>query len=167
MAHTLRPIPAKMLAVLKYDPASGAIIRIAGPRNAKLGCRMDAIGSHGYRRVRIWGYPYAAHRVAWFLHFKEQPPSLIDHINGDKSDNRITNLRSANYAQNKANSGLQRNNTSGFKGVTWNKASEGWQAQFKTNKKCHYLGIFDTPEEANAAYETALKHHLGTFERVF
>lgn len=86
-----------------------------------------------------------------------------DHINGDKLDNRRENLRIATDVQNKYNRGMQRNNKSGFKGVTWHLARKRWRATIGVNGKPIHLGVFNTAEEAYQAYCKAAKELHGEF----
>lgn len=87
------------------------------------------------------------HRVIWALHHNEWP-ELLDHIDRDPTNNRIGNLRVANKKINSINSGLFSNNTSGIKGVSWNKNSQKWTAQIKDNQKKIHLGSFSSFDEA-------------------
>jgi len=102
--------------------------------------------------------------VAWLIHFGQWPERQVDHINGDHADNRISNLRLATGTQNQANKGLQRNNTTGFKGVGY-RPDRGFFAIIKKDRKSHYLGQFNTAEEAHAAYCAAAKRLFGEFAR--
>ena len=81
----------------------------------------------------------------------------VDHVDGDGLNNRRANIRIATRSQNMHNKKMQRNNTSGFKGVHWDKNKKKWQANIKLHYKRHYLGLFDTAEEAALAYEAAAK----------
>jgi protein involved in sex pheromone biosynthesis len=97
---------------------------------------------------------------------KEWPKEEIDHINMAKDDNRIANLREANRSQNMSNIAKPIHNTVGLKGVTRHKAYPGkFMAQIVVNKKNKYLGIFDTVEEAHAAYAAASQQLHGEFGR--
>lgn len=91
----------------------------------------------------------------------------VDHINGNKLDNRKENLRIANASTNKANCGLRSSNTSGYKGVVFAKARKHlptpWAAQIKVNYKTIGLGYFSTKEEAALAYNEASLNHFGEF----
>jgi HNH endonuclease/AP2 domain len=84
----------------------------------------------------------------------------VDHINGNKLDNRKENLRIATRSQNNYNKGLQSNSTSGFKGVSWSKQKNKWLARIRVDKKEMYLGSFDYKVDAALAYnEAAFKYH--------
>jgi hypothetical protein len=87
----------------------------------------------------------------------------VDHINGNKLDNRKCNLRICTRAENNRNRGLNRNNTSGFRGVIWLKTDKRWEARIKSNGKTLYLGRFDTAEFAAEAYKIAAKELYGEF----
>lgn len=89
----------------------------------------------------------------------------VDHINGNGLDNRRSNLRLATSSQNKHNTGPRKNSTSGFKGVTWDKANSKWQAQITLHGKVKKLGRFPTPEEAYEAYCKASGELHGEFGR--
>ena len=89
----------------------------------------------------------------------------VDHINGDGLNNRRNNMRLATHAENKRNTSRQTNNSSGFKGVTWNKWRGKWQSQIKAGGEYTYLGYFDCPKEAHAAYCAASEKYHGDFGR--
>lgn len=85
---------------------------------------------------------------------------IVDHINGNKLDNRKSNLRLCTDSQNLKNQGKRKANTSGYKGVFWHIRQNRWIAKLYSNKKCIYLGMYDCPIEAAKAYNAgALKHH--------
>ena len=91
------------------------------------------------------------------------PTRKVDHKNRDSLDNRKKNLRIATNSQNGANASKSKNNTSGFKGVTWCKASKKWQAQIMVNRKHIYLGLFEDKREAAAEYDRKAKELFGEF----
>lgn len=110
---------------------------------------------HGHREVRILGVSYRAHRLAWAYMTGRWPDGQIDHINGDRADNRFQNLRVVDNRQNGMNCGMNRLNTSGFKGVTWNKSRRKWQAGVTIYGQYKYIGLFECPKEAHDAYAVA------------
>lgn len=87
----------------------------------------------------------------------------VDHISGDKLDNRRNNLRIATRSQNLSNRGRPSNNTSGLKGAFWHKHNKKWMSSIGVNGRRKYLGYFDTPEEAHEAYCTAAQELHGAF----
>lgn len=87
----------------------------------------------------------------------------VDHINGDRLDNRLTNLRPATWSQNSINAQKHRDNTSGYKGVCWAATKNKWKAVININKKRTFLGYFLTREEAAIAYNKAAHEHYGEY----
>jgi hypothetical protein len=152
--------------LLSYSPETGILTwKIARSGVAKLGQRAGSAAHwNGYRVLRIGGHQYQEHAVAWLIFFGEWPASFLDHINGNRSDNRICNLRECSAAENAQNRGPDRDNKSGYLGV--HKAPSGkWRAQIKKDGYRHYLGQFDTPELASAAYQKA-KRQLHQFNPI-
>ncbi len=121
--------------------------------------------SHGYRRIHIDKKYYYAHRIAWFYIHGEWPKEQIDHIDGDRCNNRIVNLRAATNSENAYNKKMTRRNTSGHKGVYFHKAAKKWTAMIRSKSGHIYLGLYKTKELAHAAYaDAAMKYH-GEFAR--
>jgi hypothetical protein len=116
----------------------------------------------GYRRVKIDGKPHGVHRVIFFMCTGLQP-SVVDHINGNLLDNRIENLRVADCSQNMHNRSMNKNNTSGVKGVSWISSKNGWVAQIGLNGKCKTLGCFNTKELAAEFLELAREMLHGNY----
>lgn len=142
--------------LLDYDPNTGIFTwRIKRSGTALAGSVAGWMRPDGYLVISIDDKPYKAHRLAWLLATGKWPTRAIDHINQIKGDNRICNLREVNASESCQNRPLFRNNTSGFRGVSWHKKVGRWFAYIKHLGKRHFLGYFDTPEEASAAYKEA------------
>lgn len=142
-------------ALFDYDEETGAL---TFKNTGKEAGRLDR---YGYRIVTI-RVTFCEHRLAWLLANGEWPKGQIDHINRDKADNRIENLRECTNAENHQNLPMLSTNSSGFVGVTWNKSCSKWQAQIRAKGKSKYLGVFSSAEEAAEAYAAA-KRQLHTF----
>ena len=111
--------------------------------------------SNGYYSIGINGYKYKAHRLAWLYFYGDCQMLQIDHINGNRADNRIKNLRLATNSENQQNRKISKNNTTGFIGVTKLKITNKYIAKIRVNKKQIHIGTFDTAESAFEAY---IKH---------
>ena len=144
---------------LVYNKDTGIFSWKGNPSNRIAG----ACGGNGYRNILINGKSHKAHRLAWLYVTGCFPARLIDHINGVKDDNRWVNLREATAIQNQQNRGRQANNTSGFKGVTWNKMHKKWRSQIGVNGGKKYIGSYETPELAYEAYCQVAKELHGDF----
>jgi hypothetical protein len=106
---------------------------------------------------------HLVHRLVMMAFLGLQPDELVDHINGDSLDNRLSNLRKCTLAQNGYNSKKPKNNKSGYKGVCFQQNK--WRASIHVNGKQKFLGYYDTPEEAHAAYCAAAREYYGEFAR--
>lgn len=124
---------------------------------------------HGYatrsKRINLKTLSIKMHRIILgrILDRELQSKEKTDHINGDRLDNRRCNLRLATHAENMQNCRLRNDNTSGYKGVSWDTSKNKWIAQIMVNKKNKYLGRFDTPEEGHEAYKKAALLYYGEF----
>lgn len=159
----MKRAPENIREAFEYDPKSGALTRLfKGGTRRTVGSGKTAVD---YIKVGFNGSEYPAHRLIWWLVYGELPSRFVDHINGDKSDNRLSNLRLASDAENKRNVGKRRHNTSGFKGVTFDKANGRWLAHATFNGKGIHLGRHTTREGAAAAYAAFAKANHGEFYR--
>lgn len=141
----------RLKSIMDYDQETGIFTSKVSRSNIKIG---DTIGSpnKGYLDASVDGVRYKMHRLAWLYVYGEYPSEYIDHINGNKTDNRICNLREATNQQNQYNVGLSTQNTSGYKGVYLHKPTGKWRARIRIDKKQKDLGSFSTPQEAYSAY---------------
>lgn len=128
---------------LDYNPITGVFIWKVRPSNrVQVGDAAGNISVYGYVEIRIDGILYKAHRLAWFYVYKEWPKNEIDHINGDRSDNSITNLRDVSHSVNQRNLAIPKNNTSGCRGVNWCQNTATWRTRIKVNGDTIELGHF-------------------------
>jgi len=123
-----------------------------------------SLTEHGYKFISINKKRVYVHRLIFFI-FNGYYPKYVDHINGNKSDNRIENLRECTNSQNVANRNKLSTNKSGFKGVHFVKSNGKWRAQITIDSKPKHLGYFSNPEEANEAYRIEYKNHFKEFAR--
>jgi hypothetical protein len=136
------------LDLFSYDPATGELHWRYSHNKAKAGAVVGAITPHGYRLTSIDKKRYYVHRLVWLIHHG-QFPRLLDHINRNRSDNRIENLRAATQAQNMQNTRLQKNNTSGVKGISWSKSRRKFEVAY-TDKQGRYRHVGRFPCLATA-----------------
>lgn len=149
--------------IFDYDPDTGLFTRLTGRVGGKKGAVAGSINKKGYVCIYVMGKVVKAHRLAWIYCYGYSPDEQIDHINRDKSDNRISNLRLVNNGQNQTNCVTQRNNSSGYKGVSFHKTWKKWQAYIYHEGKRMHLGTFTNPEQASTAYELASYMFHGEF----
>jgi len=137
----------RLREIINYDPITG-ILTSRGS-----GADIGRIQARGYVHVTVFGRSYLAHRIAWIFVNGVWPTNEIDHINGDRADNRLTNLREATTSENAQNRKTRADNTSGFTGVRPHQSA--WRADIKINGKYKFVGSYSTPELAYAAYLVA------------
>jgi hypothetical protein len=159
----------RLLDVLDYNPETGAFVwKIQLSSKGKLGSVAGAFHIEGYRVIKIDGVLFRAHRLAWFYVYATWPRQL-DHKDGNRNNNCIANLREATTSENAANSKRHTDNKSGFKGVKYRLNKSGihrWTAMIGVGQgRKVTIGIFDTGEEASAAYLEAAKKYFGEFAR--
>lgn len=180
MADKALPSPELLRQLLRYEPETGNLFwlprqtEMFSPGNTSSQANCAAWNSKYAHREAfkrrdrygyLWGYlfkgAYRAHRVAWAIFNGAWPEQNIDHVNLDKSDNRIANLRTATASDNMRNRVAPATNSSGYKGVHLHKQSGRWRARIRSGGENHiHLGMFDTKEAAHAAYcQAAEKYH--------
>lgn len=133
---------------LHYDPVSGEFTwRKCKARWVTPGAVAGSIRADGYVEIGLFGQSYLAHRLA-FLYMEGEVPELVDHIDQNRTNNTYSNLRAADRRLNAYNSKLDKRNTSGIRGVSWDKSKQKWVARFKQDGKYLCLGYFSSIEEA-------------------
>lgn len=145
------------------NTSSAAVCKVWNIRYANKEA-FTASNKDGYKVGAIGDKIYRAHRIAWAIHYGEWPIDMLDHINGDRSDNRIINLRNASNSDNQHN----RKPTLGaskLKGVSWDKSRKLWTAKIHFGGRTKNLGRFESEERAHQAYCEAANVHFGEFSR--
>lgn len=141
---------AELKAALSYDPEMGLFHwREKVSRKVVVGSVAGSRTWAGYTQITLFGHVCLAHRLAW-LYMTGEWPSEVDHVNGDRRDNRWCNLRECTAAQNRQN-----RSASHVRGYTYYKPTGKWQARIKKDGKSIALGYYRTAEEASAAYRRA------------
>ena len=154
----------RLREVLDYNPTTGVFVWRVRRGCMSAGDQAGRTTDEGYLSICVDGRSYQAHRLAWLHFYGVWPVGNIDHRDTDKKHNWIANLRLATKSQNGANRGANRNNTTGFKGVTLHHSGR-YCAAIKKDQHHIYLGIFDTPEQAHAAYDRKATEIFGNFAR--
>lgn len=168
------PTQARVLEYYNYDPASGHLIfkerpesEFSAPRYSDHLKRVGEVAGHvdfqGYCKVCVDGANYPAHKIIWLMMYGEwvqYPKHEIDHINGERSDNRLSNLRKVTKSENQRNTTMRVCNTSGVHGVNWkptyNKSGGGrWVARIWNGPRHVYLGSFKEKRDAAIARQAA------------
>lgn len=160
------PIPVERVKeLLTYNPETGEFIWNAngGRGRQHSGKVAGTKNKGGYIRIRIDGYFFMAHRLAWLVTSGFGWPKEIDHINNQRDDNRIANLRSVTRSQNRMNSRIGKNNVSGHKGVYWHASKGVWAAYVGIDGKQKYIGQSADKATAVKIYEHAAKALHGEF----
>jgi len=143
----------RLMEVMYFDESIGALRWKNGDRNKTKDAIAGCLQKGGYRRIKVDGAHYLAHRLIWVYFNGFMPDKFIDHIDGNPLNNRINNLRIVDMTGNKQNTRVSpSHNTSGYLGVSWRKESNKWLAQISVNTKKKHIGLFDTAEDAHQAY---------------
>ncbi len=137
---------------LTYDPRTGVFTnRIHRNANATVGKISGHVLATGYRIINLQNRNYQASRLAWFYVHGQWPIQFLDHINGNRDDNRIDNLREVTTKQNAENQKLHRRNKSGHRGVHWSTNDRKWMGMVTHHGEYHYVGLFTDLSAAVAA----------------
>jgi len=151
---------AELRRLVHYDLQTGDFTRIRSSGTAKVGDLLGYQRPDGYLMAQVHGYPYLLHRLAW-LYVYGVWPEEVDHLNHDRSDNRLANLREVTSAENKCNQ--RRRQKTKVTGVYWNAGKGMWDAKINKNKQCFFLGRLDDWFEAVCARKAA-ESRLGFHE---
>lgn len=183
MAKKPLPSPEVLRQLLRYEPDTGKLFwrergvewfrggkyspdRVCRIWNKKYsGREAGSPNGHGYLRINIGAARFLSHRVIWAMMFGHWPADEIDHINGSRSDNKISNLREADRSQNGHNKGAPKSNVSGRKGVSWHKHGRKWQVKLGVNGQQYYLGLFSDFDQAVEVRAEAARRLAGEFSK--
>lgn len=142
----------RLKQLLNYDPATGIFTYACARPKVRVGAVAGHThAGHGYRQIKLDGKLYLAHRLAWLYVYGEWPGEILDHINRDRTDNRIANLRQSDKYLNRQNAKVQCNSSTGVKGVGWNRVLQKWHARISIGGRRLHIGWFHTKEDAIAA----------------
>lgn len=147
---------------MDYSPDGHLVWKATRPGKTVEGRRVGYVMNHGYIGVSFLNRFYLEHRLIWLYHYGYLPSCHMDHINRVRTDNRIENLRLAefNQADNQQNQNVRKDNKSGVPGVNWNKRAQKWIARIQTYGDRICLGYFESFEEAvRARAEAKAKYH--------
>lgn len=153
-------------ALFKYDPETGTLTWKIDKVPVKEDDVAGSVNGRGYRYVKIRPHSYRVCRIVWYLMTGEWPVGVIDHINGNKSDDRWVNLRECSQRQNMWNQKIHSHNTSGVPGVSFHKRNNSWRAYIISDGKQIHLGYFLEFEQAIKARKKAENQRWGNFRRV-
>lgn len=155
------PVLSPARKKLGYQLCTGQFFWRVQSGRQKAGTQAGYTDKNGYVHISVDGTLLLAHRLAWAFVYNKEPPPIIDHKDGNPSNNKWTNLRQASRSTNGANRGLDRDNSTGFKGVST--TAEG---RFRARFRSKFLGSFDTAEEAALVYNTTALEHFGEFAKL-
>lgn len=155
----------RLKEVLHYNEQTGDFTWLEARGNRSVGSKAWTKTKKGYLQLRIDEKYHLAHRLAWMYVHGDFPESALDHMNLDRCDNRIANLRLATASQNQYNTGIRSDSTTGVKGVSFHKASRRYRAAITSRGETTILGYFATIAEAAKAYAAAADRIHGDFAR--
>jgi len=143
----------RLVELVAYNPETGTFTNKVSRGGVAIGRVLGNLSPSGYLRISVDNTGYLAHRLAWLWVYGEFPPGGLDHKDGNRVNNRIENLRLAGPENNAANKIKQPFNTSGYKGVYWQKRARKWVATIRFRGKERYLGLFLDAREAARRYD--------------
>jgi len=149
MAKYLNKLPdlSMLKKVFNYDPITGEFTKLITTGNSKKGRSSGSVGTDGYLILCFDSKRYSAHRVAWLMYYGHEPKQFIDHINGNRLDNRISNLRDVSSRENSRNN--KKTRLGKLHNVHYSKSRKRWVASIYFQDKDVTIGRYNTEEEAH------------------
>lgn len=162
-----KPSAKDIQKAFAYDPQAG-IFRWKKHRTRKFVGKIAGFVSKqkGYWLLTLRDQKVLGHIAAWCCYYGKYPKTYLDHIDLDKNNNRISNLRLSSKSNNGANRPPQINNTSGYKGVFWSKAAKKWMVQIKIRNRLCYGGLFTSKIDAASRYDEMATRGFGEHARL-
>lgn len=161
----------KLREVLEYDKNTGIFTWKKDIYRGKQTCknilvakgdRAGCLDRDGYRYIKYNYKKYSEHRLAYMFTY-DKIPTFVDHIDGNKQNNKIDNLRECSRVQNGQNRSKMANNTTGYKGVHYDKRYNKYAAQIRNNKRLEWLGYYENSEDAAKAYNNRAVKIFGDY----
>ena len=150
------------LAHQLFEYRDGKLLSKVNRVKVRKGQEVGSINGKGYKQTAVKGKIYAVHRIIYLMQHGYLP-QFIDHIDNNPLNNKIENLREVTHQQNCMNTVISTKNSSGFKGVTWNKARQKWIAQLAYKKTPIYLGGYEDIELADLVVQMAREKYHGKY----
>jgi hypothetical protein len=163
MRKAVELTPDILKKLIHYDPETGVFTRISGGRKCDRGVIAGGFAGAGYLTTTVGGRKYYLSRLAWMYVHGRWPAADIDHVNRNKTDNRLVNLREATRSENLRNVVRWKDNTSGETGIYWNKSKQKWFLRLSVQRKCIWGGMHDTLEQAVAKKQEMVREYYGEF----
>ncbi len=155
----------QLQARLNYNSETGIFTWLPGQTRPRIKKESAGTKNDGYIKIQISKAKYILNssRLAWLYFYKKWPDKQIDHIDGNRENNAIKNLREATPQQNSQNRKRKKTASSKYKGMLWHKRLKKWQPMIVVNKKIIYLGLFKNEEEAAEAHRLAAEKYHGEY----
>lgn len=149
--------------LIHYNPLTGTFTRLTkASTNPSEEDSVGCLDRYGYRIIKLSGKRWKAHRLAYF-YMTGKLPEVVDHINNIRDDNRWKNLRGCSLRENKHNCLISKNNSTGVKGISFDKARQKYLARVYADGKPHFLGYYDCIKKAERAVKAKRKELHGRF----
>jgi len=146
-----------------FDYKDGKLFwKVRTTNRVTVGSEVGSLQTGGYLAAKLHGKRYPIHKIVYALHYGHVP-DFVDHIDGNRQNNKIENLRECTKSQNNTNTSIRSHNTSGYKNVSWHKQTQKWRVIVRANGKPHSFGLYDDIELADLVATEARNKLHGQF----